>query len=276
MTLIQPSGVFPLAVERVRPGGERQVFWVKSASDGGEAKGAGKMVTQIPGGGFVFVPKGAVAMLKGFDANGREFFSFGKPGFEGVGRPSVDGGGNFVYAEFYGDGESEIWRIPLRGKGPAMQISVVRGNPGLVNPAATMDGSALWMNFGGQWNYFGLRDSMTERVNVKPLLDGLPSGTKVVEIRPSPSIPKQMAVAVELNNATKSRWVMVWNWQTNLVSRVSPVGSDSFQVDWSRDGRNVMFQSRNVETGRIALQSVSPSGGQIVELAVIEDAKEGG
>ncbi len=276
MMISQPAGVFPLAVERVRPEGERQVYWVRGPKDGGELKGVGSMVTQIRGGGFLFVPSGELARLKGFDGDGKEILNLAKPGFSAVGRPSVDWGGNFAVVEFVGDGESEIWRIPLRGKGPEVEIATVRGNPGLVNPAIEMRGTGLWLNFGGSWSIQDMATAATQRVDTRPLTDGLPVGTRVLEVRPSPVIPKQVAVGIELANETKSRWVMVWDRQSNRVSRVSPIGSDGFQVDWSRDGRSVLFHSREVESGRVTLRGVAPTGGETVEIAVVEEAKGAG
>lgn len=128
------------------------------------------------------------------------------------------------------------------------------------------------MNMGGTWVIYDFKTASTSAVDVSKLTDGLPNGTKVVEIRPSPAIPKQVAVVIEIPGSAPMRWVMVWDRQSGAVSRVSPVGANCDQVDWSRDGRYVLFMATEIESKRVTFQAVKPTGGENSVVAVVKEA----
>ncbi|MFM9871828.1 MAG: hypothetical protein ACKVQS_00020 [Fimbriimonadaceae bacterium] len=271
--LMQPAGIFPFAAPRIRPDGTQDVVFVKDSRDKGTVLGKGSNVTQIPRqGGCVFASNELVPTVLAFDAGGQKLSEFARFGFKSVGRPAVVPSGNYAIAEFVGEFESEIWRFPLKGKGPATMISSINKGDGTANPAFEMDGRSTWVQMGGSWNLLNLSTSITERIDVKPLFDGLPSGSIVTEVRPSHSIPKLVAVTVLLPGKEKLKWVMVWDRQTDRVSRLNPVGTSAESADWNRDGRFVIFNATDTKSGRKTLQSANPSGGEPEVISVIKDA----
>lgn len=271
--VMQPAGVFPFGFVRYRSEGTSDVVFVKDSRDKGTVLGQGSQLTQIPrSGGVAFVVAGSVPRVAAFDASGIKIVDEMKPGFVGVGRPAIDPFGNFMVVEFVGKEESEIWRIPLRGKGPSMMLSVINKGKGDANPALEMDSGHVWLNMGETWVLSDMKTAQTNSIDVKPLMDGLPNGTRVVEVRPSPSIPKQVAVSVILPSASQHRWVMVWDRQSNVVSRVSRAGANCDQIDWSRDGRYVLFRAVEITSNRTTMQAVKPTGGDSEVIAVMRDA----
>jgi hypothetical protein len=271
--LMQPAGVFPFAATRIRPDGTQDVIFVKDVHDKGTVLGQGDLVSLLPRkGGCVFVSAGSPSKLVAFDADGKKLTEFSKLGYGKIARPSIDPSGNSMIAEFVGEFESEVWRIPLQGKGPATLVTSINKGTGLSQPAFEMDSQSIWIKIGGNWNLLELASGITQKVNMKPLMDEIPQGANVLEVRPSHSVPKLVAVTVELPAQPPMQWIMVWDRQSGRVSRLNPVGTSADWVDWSRDGRSILFNAIETETKRKTMQVANPSGGEPRVISVIRDA----
>jgi|GEM_PF-4959954 len=271
--MMQPSGVFPFAAPRIRPDGTQDIVFVRDVRDKGTVLGQGDLITLLPRkGGCIFVSVGSPSRLLAFDTDGKQLTEYSKLGYGSIGRPAVDPSGNSAIAEFVGEFESELWRFPLNGKGPATLITSINKGTGVASPSFEMDAKNIWLKIGGEWNFLELATGITERVNMKPLMDELPKGADVIEVRPSHSVPKLVAVTVEITAQSSMRWIMVWDRQSGRVSRMNPFGTNSSSVDWSRDGRYVLFTATETETKRKTLMAANPSGGDPQVISVIRDA----
>lgn len=271
LVLSQPAGVFPVAFERVRPDGQQDIVFVKDSRDKGQVLGQGSHVVQLPiSGGCAFVANGPAIMV--FDANGKKILDHHQIGMVSAGRPAIDPSGNFLVAEFVAEGESELWRIPLRGKGPAKMLTWLNKGDGTANPSFEMDGRALLFKMGSSWVRFDLASGQTEPLSLRPVVQDLPQGTLVLEIRPSPLMPDVAAVSVEIPSTKNLRWIMVWDRKTGRVGRVSPEGADATLADWSRDGRYILFHATDRDSGRVTVQAVRPTGGEPQLVAVVKEA----
>ncbi len=257
----------------MRPDGTQDVVFVKDIRDKGTVIGQGYSVTQLPRkGGCVFVTSGSNAKLTAFDGDGKKITEFAKAGYEKIGRPAIDPTGTAIIAEFIGEFESEIWRIPLLGKSAPILVTSINKGTGTASPAYEMDSKSIWIKMGSAWSLFDVASSTTSPANFKPLLSGLPSGANVTEVRPSHSVPKLVAVTVEVASSPKTSWVMIWDRQTDQVSRLNPIGTNADTVDWSRDGRYVLFMATDTTSGRISFQAANPVGGDPQVISVIKDA----
>ncbi|MBL8068530.1 MAG: hypothetical protein JNM28_08775 [Armatimonadetes bacterium] len=271
LALAQPAGVFPFACERFRPGGTKDVVLVKDSRDKGQVLGQGSQVSQIPlNGGCAFTVDGS-ARVVAFDAEGTKLLDHSQLGFLSAGRPVVDPSGSFLVAEFVSGEGSELWRIPLKGKGPATMLSSINKGDGSANPSFEMDGRTLLCKVGSSWVRLDVSTGQTRVLDIRALVQDLPEATEVLEVRPSPLMPDLAAVTVVIPRASAFRWTMVWDRKTGRVSRLSPEGADCDQVDWSRDGRWILFRAKDLESGRVTLQAARPTGGDPQVIAVVKE-----
>ena len=242
-------------------------MFAKDAKDRGVDLGEGHSVTLNPRGGAAFVsPVGVVVV----DAAGLVVRKVSRGGV--VGRPAFHSSGNMVVAEFVGEMESELIRFPVNGRGPEQVVSVLNKGTGVAKPVFELSGNQILFRLGSSWMSLAMRDSSTTSLDTKSLMGGLPKGSVVTEIRPSPMAPAVAAVAVEVAGTAPVKMVMVWNRSTGVVARVSPIRSEASVPDWSRDGRQVLFQNRDTKSGRVGLVAAPPNGGSPVEIAVVQEA----